>query len=174
MKNTGQKGFTLIELMVTIAIAAILVTAGVPAFIQFVQNNRRAAELNGLVRALNMARSTAVRQRTTVRVCASSNQTDCITDWSKGWIVFADKDDDKTADTGELIHVFPPLDGGNNLFPHVSTMMGYVSTGLSTASGYFTLCDPRGPAQARAVIVSAAGAIRTSDKNDVGNALACQ
>lgn len=160
---TGRnKGFTLIELMVTIAIAAILVTAGVPAFNQFVQENRMAAQVNSLVHALNIARSEAVSENTTTVVCASSDQVNCTTDWNKGWIVFADKDGDGKVESGELLHVFPAIDGGNTLTTTVATSIGYEPSGLSTTSGTFTLCDGGGDVAARAVIVSPAGAIRTA------------
>lgn len=157
-------GFTLIELMVTIAIAAILVTTGVPAFTQFVQNNRRASQVNMLVRALQIARSEAVRQRTTIGACASSNQTSCSasTTWSTGWIVFVDKDGDGVVDSGEdVLNVFPELTGGNSLTSTVK-FIDYEASGLSTAAAGFTLCDPRGTSQSRAINVSATGAVSTS------------
>ncbi|HET7570471.1 MAG TPA: GspH/FimT family pseudopilin [Gammaproteobacteria bacterium] len=160
---TGRnKGFTLIELMVTIAVAAILVTAGVPAFNQFVQENRMAAQVNSLVRALNIARSEAVSERTTTVVCASSDQMKCITDWNKGWIVFADKNGDGKVESGELLHVFPAIDGNNTLTATLgATTIGYDPSGISTTSGTFTLCDAHNTS-ARAVIVSPAGAVRTA------------
>lgn len=170
-----NKGFTLIELMVTIAIAAILVTAGVPAFNQFVQNSRMASQVNALVRALNIARSTAVEQRTTTVVCPSTDQVNCITDpsaWSKGWIVFADKNGDGKVEAGELLHVFPAVDGGNKLTGTISAI-GYQASGISTASGQFTLCDSRGTAAARGVIVGAAGAVRTVTNDDPNVQLTC-
>lgn len=160
-------GFTLIELIVTIAIATILVTAGIPSFRTFVQDNRRSAQINALVHALQIARSEAIRQRTKVGVCASSNQTSCGTDWNDGWIVFVDKNNNNAADNGEVLNVFPGLDGGNSLTATLkSSPLAYQASGLSTTCGYFTLIDARGASASRWIIVSPTGAVRTGDTND--------
>ena len=57
-----EEGFTLFELMVTVAVAAILLVVGVPAFTSFVQNNRAAAHANELVTAFAFARNEAIRR----------------------------------------------------------------------------------------------------------------
>lgn len=181
MKAAGQQnGFTLIELIVTLAVAAILVTAGIPSFQQFVQNNRRSAQLDALVGALQIARSQAISQRTTVGVCASSNSLTatptCGTDWSKGWIVFLDKNGNGAVDSGEdMVRVFPALDGDNSLTPTLTggSVIDYQSSGLSNVHGYFTLCDSRKEAYARTIIINAVGAVRTDDKTDSGGTPSC-
>jgi type IV fimbrial biogenesis protein FimT len=172
MNTAGQhNGFTLIELIVTIAVAAILVTAGIPSFQQFVQNNRRTAQVDELVTALQIARSEAIRQNTNVGVCASDNPQlaapTCGTNWNKGWIVFVDKNVNKTADSSEVINVYSGLDGSNSLSANIPTApLIYQASGLSTTCGTFTLADSRGVSESRWVIVSSTGAIRTSDTND--------
>lgn len=89
-----KSGFTLIELVITIAIAAILLVVGVPAMYEFIQNNRVAAETNELVTAMNLARSEALRRQAPVAVCPSDNAWDTAAcsnaedDWDKGWLVY--------------------------------------------------------------------------------------
>lgn len=87
-----QVGFTLMELIVTVAIAAILLTIGVPSFQDTMRNNRAATHMNEMMTALNLARSEAAKLGKRVSLCPSTDQATCTggTDWTKGWIVFID------------------------------------------------------------------------------------
>jgi type IV fimbrial biogenesis protein FimT len=84
-------GFTLIELMIAMAVLALIIAIGVPSFEAQIRNNRSAAQAENLVIALNFARSEAVKRARRVSVCASTNGTSCnAADWKDGWIVFLD------------------------------------------------------------------------------------
>jgi type IV fimbrial biogenesis protein FimT len=72
------RGFTLLELMVVIAVLAVLVTAGVPGFRDLIQNNRAATQANELVTALYLARSEAIKRSRNVEVVVA----DLATGWS--------------------------------------------------------------------------------------------
>ena len=65
MKNV--RGFTLIELMITLAVAAILITAALPSFNEFIKNNRLTTQANNFIATLNLARSEAPA-RITLRI----------------------------------------------------------------------------------------------------------
>ncbi|WP_070990124.1 GspH/FimT family pseudopilin [Halofilum ochraceum] len=84
------RGFTLVELMVTLIIIAVVLSIAVPNFRDFIQDSRATAEANNIVGALNLARSEAIKRSETVSVCASSDQATCNGggDWDQGWIVF--------------------------------------------------------------------------------------
>ncbi|MEX0707723.1 MAG: GspH/FimT family pseudopilin [Woeseia sp.] len=84
-----NKGFTLYELMVTLAVGAVIVSFGVPGFSSMVQNNRAVTHSNDLITALNLGRSEATRRGVAVQVCSSTDGATCSgsTDWSTGWIV---------------------------------------------------------------------------------------
>ena len=70
-------GFTLLELMTAIAVMAVLLSVGVPSFIQIVRNNRITAQTNEMVAALNIARSESIKRGIPVSVCSSTDGTSC-------------------------------------------------------------------------------------------------
>lgn len=82
-------GFTLIELMVTVAVVAVLVSLAMPSFTTVINNNRLTSQANELVSALQTARSEAVRRNASVTLCGSADGSTCAgTDdpWQR-WIV---------------------------------------------------------------------------------------
>jgi len=86
----GRSAFTLIELLIVIALVAILATLAGPAFRSFIQNTRATAQANEFVSALNLARSEAAKRGVTVELCASANQSGCTGNaghWSQNWLV---------------------------------------------------------------------------------------
>lgn len=105
----SNEGFTLYELIVTLAVASIIAAFGVPGFQNFMQNSRSVAHTNDLVTALNLARSEATRRGTPVQVCASSDNATCSgsNDWSTGWIV--------RTPAGDVLRAWPARSGGNNV-----------------------------------------------------------
>ncbi len=84
-------GFTLLELMLTIGIAGILLTIGIPSFKYVMTANRASAEINGLLGDMQFARGEAIREGQPVSICASSDGATCLgtTTWESGWIVFS-------------------------------------------------------------------------------------
>jgi type IV fimbrial biogenesis protein FimT len=86
------RGFSLLELLITMSVAVILLTIAVPSF-QYVMNaNRMASEVNGLLGDLQFARAEAIKEGRYVSVCASSDGATCSgssATWQSGWIVFA-------------------------------------------------------------------------------------
>ena len=90
MSPARQSGFTLIELMVTIAIVAILAALALPSFQQSIRSNRVTTTANEVMASLSLARTEAVKGVGTAGVCPSSSGTACTstTDWSGGWVVW--------------------------------------------------------------------------------------
>jgi type IV fimbrial biogenesis protein FimT len=162
------KGFTLIELMVTLAVAAIIMTVAVPSFNNLIRNNRLTVQNNELVSTLLVARSEAVKRSTTVTVCASSDQATCDTsNWESGWIVFADFNADRVVDAGGgtcavgedcILFTGNAFNGGNTLRSSLFTNSGFVqysAQGTIDSPGTFTVCDSRGTSSAKAANVNA-------------------
>lgn len=103
MRPGRTAGFTLIELMVTIAIVALLLTIGLPSFQSSLRSNRIATTTNELMASLALARSEAIRSPGGAWICASADGALCDGDsWNDGWMVWidADEDDGSTQPTG--------------------------------------------------------------------------
>jgi type IV fimbrial biogenesis protein FimT len=114
-QDLGQRGFTLIELIVTVAVLAIVVAMAAPAFNGMIANNRSAGMASELVATLNYARSESIRQAKRVSICPSTNGTSCLAsadDWAKGWLVFVDlaNSDSAAVSVGTVLRYWDKLD----------------------------------------------------------------
>ena len=96
-------GFTLIELMVTVAIAAVLLVVAVPSFVSFQRNSELTSATNSFVAAINAARGEAMKRGMNAMLVPSTG-----TDWSSGWTVFVDQDRSGTLNTGDLTVIQQP------------------------------------------------------------------
>ena len=115
--NSKLKGFTLVEIMVTLVVLAIVAVLAVPNFRNFVQSNNINASANNLMGSLSLARSEAIKRNMPVTICASSSQTGCTgVDWNNGWIVFTDTPASGIVDgEDELLSAIRGLPGGMEL-----------------------------------------------------------
>jgi type IV fimbrial biogenesis protein FimT len=172
-QNSGaipQRGFTLIELMVTIAVAAILLAIATPSFTSIINSNRLTSASNEMVATLQAARMEAVRLNTAVNVCAGC-------DGNAGSLVaFVDADNDSAADAGETVRVATinpavQLSGGTDLV-FLSSGFGYDAADPNGAllATSFRFCIPTTkPAQnIRAVNVASGSRISTQPEDGGG------
>ena len=171
--------YTLLELMVTLAIVAILASVAVPSYNGMMNNSRQSAALNLFLGELHFARSEAVKRSRQVMVCAANaTSDDCSgTDsWDQGWLIFIDDDRDDTFDSGEqLLRIADPVNTRLDFTPStdVTTRVRYRPNGISLDSGSFTVCDDRGADNAKAVVINVTGRPQVSEKNHTGGTLVC-
>lgn len=147
-----NSGFTLIELVITITIGAILVALAVPNFTTLIRNNRLATQTNEFITALNVARSEAVKRGVRVTVCASAGGAACTGGpWDQGWVVFTDPNNNATVNAAvNILRVHAALDGGNTLVgnQNVVNYVSYIPSGVTQQTGgalqlgTITLCSP--------------------------------
>lgn len=169
-----QNGLTLIELMVTLAVAIVLVAVGIPAFRSTTANNRAVAHSNALVTALTLSRGEAVKRGSPVAICRrpESGAVDCNTDsndWASGWVVFDDIDNSGTVDDGESIRVWDAPSGNpaivaldDSATEVYSVVFGPLGTQVSAGVPTFTITNPDCfGRQVREVSVSATGQVST-------------
>jgi len=139
MPTRHQQGLTLLELMVTIAIAGILLTIGVPSFDAVVTRNRISANTNDFITAINLARSEAIKRGSEVGVCKSADGASCTEsgDWDQGWIVYL------PSSPIEVLRVFDGLSGNDTLTSaaHVVTFNSKGALAQDAVTFNFSLCD---------------------------------
>jgi len=160
-------GFSLIELLVVLAIAAVLLGIGVPNMQQYVVTSRLSGASNDLFTALNVARSEAVRRG--VQVTLATNGAAGSRDWTTGWTMFVDTNADGALSAGEeVLRVGAAQDAPMTVFgsANFGTFVAFDSTGrLTTGGGSFVICHGTalvvdGIARSRAVVINSAGRVR--------------
>jgi type IV fimbrial biogenesis protein FimT len=156
-----QRGFTLLELMVTLAVAAILFSVAVPGFQSMVQRNRVITYTNDFIATVNFARSEAIRTGSPVSICASSDGANCTGSWSQGWIVFANRDGDSPAEvdaggTEPVLKVHEALNTNYTLASDAVFTNGvtYDAAGAANATGALAVCYDGTPARSRAIVLT--------------------
>lgn len=103
MHSIRAKGFTLVELMITIVVLAILTSIAFPSFQASLRSNRVATASNELMASLALARSEAIRGGRGGGVCASKKGEACDGNWNDGWVVWTDNNANRQFDPGEPV-----------------------------------------------------------------------
>jgi type IV fimbrial biogenesis protein FimT len=168
----SESGFSLLELIVALAIAAILASVAAPAFRNMIIANRIESQANLFATSVALARSEALKGSSRASLCASNDGATCSGGWSDGWIVFTDADGNAGAldGTDRIIKAFDgaPEDytmaAGNGL----ATSLTFLSSGeLDSAGGSLTTCGPKKNADLGiAVFINAVGRPRVSRSID--------
>jgi type IV fimbrial biogenesis protein FimT len=188
------RGFTIVELMVTLALASVVLAIGIPSIRTFVQNNRMTTQANSLLTDVMLARNEAIKRSTPVVMCSRNGaicRAGAAGNWDGGWLVFSDEDRDGAydPDDGDLIveageddlitargalrgvqSLRDPDGAGGNF----ANTIGFLDTGgLNVAGGTLILCDQRGAADARGIVLNRTGRAEVSDQQFDGSALVC-
>ena len=106
---TSSDGFSLVELMVVLAIAAIILAIVAPSFRDFTLTTRAASTMSQLMNDLNLARSEALKRNVRVLVCATNTAGNCISssNWANGWKLCYDADSDASCDASSTANPNP-------------------------------------------------------------------
>lgn len=149
--NAGKdRGFTMVELMVAIAILAILAGLAVPAFDSLVLNSRLRTYANSFSASAQLAKSEAKKRNLAVTLCKSANGTSCTSSggWEQGWIVLS----------GTTVIRYQQAVASGYLLSSSTNSLTFQSSGLGSTQATVTMCrsSPLGGVE-RVVTVSATG-----------------
>ncbi|TAN53129.1 MAG: prepilin-type N-terminal cleavage/methylation domain-containing protein [Methylococcaceae bacterium] len=166
----GAPGFTLLELLVTIAIMVVTLMIGVPAFRETIQNSRQSTQANEWTTDISLARSEAIKRGAPVTLCkrnSAGNGCDNAADWVSGWVVFADDNGNGVVDADEqILRLHGPLTGLSSLH-YPQSRITYAANGFAAGySGTMTFCDSRGADKARGLVLSNTGRLRAANSSD--------
>ncbi len=172
--RNGSRGFTLLELLIVLAVLAIVLTLSAPPMIGLLRGAQLHSEVQRLQLALNLARTEAVSRNRRVTLCpspyAEGGEPNCEGDFSSGWLVFADAQNDEQFDPleDELIRVFSAVPDGFQVrnragLAPVATALTYYPDGATRRNLTFMFCPPgRVVTSSLSVVVSRVGRPRVA------------
>lgn len=158
----GAQGFTLIELMIVIAVIAVLLSLAVPAFMDAALSSKLSSYANNFVGSAHLARSEAIKRNAVVILCVSTNGTSCTAGgWEQGWIV-------RSGTT--LIHRQQALPNGFKITEQSGTpliSLNFQPTGIGATSATLKVCRsaPNVGKQDREIVISLTGRPSVTTKN---------
>lgn len=179
--NKNIQGFTLIELIVTMAVVSILLLTGIPMLNQMTTNNRQVTQINNIAGSLAIARSESIKRGQSITLCGSSDGATCDTsNWESGWIIFTDADNNAVLNsTSEsMLKIVDSFSGDSTLRLSRSdstSVIRYKSDGslrdlnadaTRTDKGTFTLCNSSATAPtttAKAINVNTLGRVSRAE-----------
>lgn len=171
--RSGCSGFTLVELLVVVALAALLQSLAAPAFSSMVDSVRLTSAVNALLSSLHFARSEAIKRNSRAVVCKSANGSGCSSSggWEQGWLVFHDANNNAALDAGEAVLSYQEAWTGSLRFNGNAPVANYVSftpmgrtqyTSGAFQAGTLTVCPLSAtPIEARQIVISSTGRPRT-------------
>jgi type IV fimbrial biogenesis protein FimT len=171
-----ERGFTLVEMMITIALAAILISVAVPSLNQFATNARQTGATNDFVATIHIARSMAITTNARVTICASSGGSACeAVSWDQGWIAFSDANSNQLVDGNDaIVSSGEGIEGVNIQSGEFGQALQYRPNGrIAAGAGHFTICDRRGADHAKVIVMDLSGRPRLSSYRADGTSPNC-
>jgi len=171
----NARGFTLLELLVTLLLATMLMAIGIPALRTLVLDARMTGSVNAMIHGIHLARQQAQVQGRPVAICPSRDGRHCTRedDWAAGWIVYSDRSQYESrppADRNRVLLSAGPWHDGHIVANRSAFVFRPFE--IRSTNGTLLFCDSRGRRHARAIIVSPTGRPRVAT-SAVGARIRC-
>ncbi|NNJ78095.1 MAG: hypothetical protein HKP19_02440 [Xanthomonadales bacterium] len=162
---------SMLDLMIAVAIGAILLATGAPTFSSTAQKSQIKTAASQLHMSMSLARNEAVKRRRAVRVCPSADSSSCRNDgeWGGGWLVFEDANSNSSPDTSEIITLVDSLEHGidiavsNAMSDYVQFQPTGAAIGGGGMNGVFRVCHSDSTSHSMVLQVSGAGRVELFD-----------
>ena len=172
----GVRGYSLLELLVTVALAAMLLTLGLPEFSRSIARQKQSVEINALFHAVHLARKESIVRRRVVSICPSFDGLSCTPgrDWSGGFLLFenTDRDEPPRVDAGEpIIHRHRAAD----TLRISANRRGFTLRTVfrRATNGTIVVCDRAGRIPPKALVISYTGRPRVALETPRGDPYTC-
>lgn len=182
----SSAGFTLVELLIVIALISLIANYAIPSMGNLVDNSRRHAAVSDMVSLLNLARNSAILEQHTVTICPLDQTNTCTHDWNTRPVtVFRDPDSDRVLAKGsDIIRVNQVVEGGQwDANTSSRPYFRFFATGMASyAIGNMIWCpDNKDNHLAAQIVINMGGRLRLSEDQDGdgviedanGNTVAC-
>lgn len=177
-KSARYAGFSIIELLIALAVLGIMTAWAVPNFTRMMDQSTVTTLANNLVTDLNLARSEAIKRRATVGVCKTNNGATCIpaASWKDGWLIWIDTNGNNANDAGDTIlrirdRITSPriffVDNGNNGIIYGPSGMTTLVAQASIFACY-DLDNDNDPDSGKMIEISLTGNAKTGNKAPAG------
>lgn len=173
-KNAFGNGFTIIELMIALALAGVFITMGVPAFSNLMERNQLTTGINKFVSSLSLARSEAIKRNQRITICASSDGEQCSdVGFENGWLVYVDSNQNNNRESGEELIWVGSQYGANFTLrgsSGYSDTISYLPSGriATNLNGNIRLCKENDVSKARMLNLITTGRVQLANHNDQG------
>ena len=161
-------GVSLVELLVSLSVAAILIAVSAPSMKTLIVNNRIDNVADELYGSLMLARSEAIKRQRTVSLCSTVDDQTCDesnSGWHHGWLIFTDESDDGLLnDSDQLIRRVTEQSELISILWNRGYSLSFNSRGQTTQAGTFQVCDQESSSDSKAIIISMTGRLRTEEQ----------
>ena len=145
--HINSKGFTIIELLMTLAIISITLGLGVPSLSSTIKRMQTKATTAALYTAFNKAKSYAITNHAHVYLCGSDKEYGCSKRWSKNLLMFSDDNQNQTADPEEILYSYMINYKAGYIKSRIAYGKNYTrirSHGEASYTGSFLVCQEGG------------------------------
>ncbi len=162
-----QRGVTLLEMMIVLAIVAIVMTVVAPSVNTILNKNSITAEINSISGAVQFGRFAAIDNNATVVICPSKNYESCTSTWNDPKIVFLDSNDNGARESDETLLVSTDPASSSNVITGPATSIKFFDSGAANMLASIVICPTsKDKTLARALNVNLQGRVRVSKDSD--------